>query len=150
MWKIRFAIIFAFLALAVIGIRFDDEFNDLDSNIDAEGSGSDSSTSSPGGCEDESSDCASSVSECNNTMYKPLMCGLCKKTCKLCPEDNNGGDPCAGITPVTLPPSTPAPGVCEDVDSNCGSDVSECTNPMYIPLMCKYCRVSHFEFIKHC
>ena len=147
MWKIRFAIIFAFLALAAIGTQLKDESDYIDIGEEAEGSGSPTSST---GCEDESSDCASSASECNNTMYKPLMCGLCKKTCKLCPEDNNGGDPCAGITPVTLPPSTPAPGVCEDVDSNCGSDVSECTNPMYIPLMCKYCRVSHFEFIKHC
>ena len=58
MWKIRFAIIFAFLALAAIGTQLKDESEYIDIGEDAEGSGSPTSST---GCEDESSDCASSA-----------------------------------------------------------------------------------------
>ena len=140
MWKIKFAIAFAFLAVIAIGIQTDEDSNesDFDSELAAQ------TTASSGDCEDYSSDCAASVSECNNTIYKPLMCGLCKKTCNFC---SASPDPCAGVTPVTPPPTTPGPDECVDVDPNCGSDVSECNQSIFRPLMCKYCRVSHLSFI---
>ncbi|KAE9554180.1 hypothetical protein FO519_002601 [Halicephalobus sp. NKZ332] len=97
------------------------------------------STSSGGDCQDYSTDCAPNVGECTNPLFKPLMCGLCKKTCNLC-VFSNGTDPCAGVIPATTPPTTPGPGVCVDVDPKCGSDVAQCTDPRFHILMCNYCR----------
>ena len=94
-------------------------------------------------CKDLADDCK--VSLCNSTAYKPLMCGLCQQTCCMCKKDNF--DPCKGVTTVTPPPTTPGPNACNDVDPNCQGDITECNQPMFRPLMCKYCRVSQFSFI---
>ena len=133
--KVNYFILFVFLSFVALGLSQ----SSTSPSTGATGTGGTTSAA----CQDYSTDCAASVSECNNTIYKPLMCGLCKKTCNFC---SASPDPCAGVTPVTPPPTTPDPSSCVDVDPNCGSDVSECTNPLYIPLMCKYCKVSCFMY----
>uniref|UniRef100_A0A914PZF9 ShKT domain-containing protein n=1 Tax=Panagrolaimus davidi TaxID=227884 RepID=A0A914PZF9_9BILA len=64
------------------------------------------------------------------------------KTCNLCPA-SNGTDPCLGvvtIAPPTTAPPTAGPGECIDTASNCAATAYECTNSLYKPIMCKYCK----------
>jgi hypothetical protein len=37
-------------------------------------------------CEDIDKDCASKITECKNSLYKPVMCKYCKKSCNLCTD----------------------------------------------------------------
>ncbi|KAE9554181.1 hypothetical protein FO519_002602 [Halicephalobus sp. NKZ332] len=139
--RIRLAVFFAFLAVVIVGIQInkESEIEDLTFDELADTTDTPDNSSSDGGCEDYSDDCAINSEECTNPIYKPLMCGLCKKTCDFC-TDGNGTDPCAGIIPATTPPTTPGPGDCVDVDPNCASESAECTEALYHSLMCKYCR----------
>uniref|UniRef100_A0AC34RC29 ShKT domain-containing protein n=1 Tax=Panagrolaimus sp. JU765 TaxID=591449 RepID=A0AC34RC29_9BILA len=146
MLSVKF-LIFCGLFLGVvsysIGNSVDSVVDDFDAAavVTTTGAADEQTTSSGDNCEDANvTVCQQNFYECNNTIYKPIMCGLCKKTCHLCPQ-NDGTDPCAGVIPVTLPPTTPAPGNCVDVDvNNCKSSAYECNNPLYSSLMCKYCR----------
>uniref|UniRef100_A0A914Y6E2 ShKT domain-containing protein n=1 Tax=Panagrolaimus superbus TaxID=310955 RepID=A0A914Y6E2_9BILA len=37
-------------------------------------------------CEDVDTDCASKIKECKNSLYKPVMCKYCRKSCNLCTD----------------------------------------------------------------
>uniref|UniRef100_A0A914P4B3 ShKT domain-containing protein n=1 Tax=Panagrolaimus davidi TaxID=227884 RepID=A0A914P4B3_9BILA len=37
-------------------------------------------------CKDVDTDCATKIKECSNSLYKPVMCKYCKKTCNLCTD----------------------------------------------------------------
>jgi hypothetical protein len=45
-----------------------------------------------------------------------------------------------GPTSTTASSSTPSSGGCVDVDSTCSTMASDCSNALYLPVMCKYCR----------
>ena len=149
------ALIFVFLAIfAIVAVAQQEENIVIDEDAgagsttvaaDAGGSTQDGGTSdsSPSGeCEDEITDCKKTAYECTDIKYKPIMCGMCKKTCNLCPS-SNGTDPCAGVVTVAPPPTTPptaGPDECIDTASDCGKTAYECKNSLYKPLMCKYCK----------
>ena len=96
-------------------------------------------------CKDTSPYC--DVGICVITIYKALMCKYCKKTCCMC--KNGDFDPCEGCSTATYsPPTTLSPDACADMNTDCGPAISECDQPMFHPLMCKYCRVSCFIFLQ--
>uniref|UniRef100_A0AC35G5P1 ShKT domain-containing protein n=1 Tax=Panagrolaimus sp. PS1159 TaxID=55785 RepID=A0AC35G5P1_9BILA len=37
-------------------------------------------------CIDTATNCGATSYECNNSLYKPIMCKYCKKTCNLCDD----------------------------------------------------------------
>uniref|UniRef100_A0AC34RKT0 ShKT domain-containing protein n=1 Tax=Panagrolaimus sp. JU765 TaxID=591449 RepID=A0AC34RKT0_9BILA len=123
-----------------------------------------STTTSGDECEDvNATACQQFIPDCNNAIYKPMLCGFCKKTCHLCPQ--HGSDPCA---PVTSPSTTPAPEVpssssstttgapasstttsgdeCKDANVTvCQQSIFECNNANYKPIMCSLCKKTcHF------